>query len=72
MRIGRTWLTQVLAVRTRPGPGWTRTRSVIYTSALGPVDFNAHVWPMNTWGHLIPASSLGLNLNSTLHAVLER
>ena len=66
MHIGRTSLTQVIVVRTRPGPGWSRTRSLIYVLALGPVDFNTHVWPMNTWGHLIPASSVG-RIRSELH-----
>jgi hypothetical protein len=29
---GCTWLTQVIAVRTRPGLGWTRTYSRIYST----------------------------------------
>jgi hypothetical protein len=59
------WLTQVMAVRTRPGPGWTRTHSLIYALALDPVDFNTRVWPVNTWGHSIPASSVGYELHFT-------
>ena len=72
MHIGCMWLTQVMAVRTRPGPGWTRTRSLIYALALDPVDFNARLWPVNTRGHLIPSSGMGFSMYSTLHEVLER
>jgi hypothetical protein len=50
---------------------YTRTRSLIYALALGPVDSNTRVWPVNTWGHLTPTSSVGFGHNSALHA-LER